>query len=268
MEEEASQSEAVEQLQTLGLREYEAEALVALIRLGVGTAKEVSETSNVPRTRVYDAVRILEARGLVEIQHSSPQKFRPVPVQEALRTLERGYESRLESLEDGLVELEGTGSSAETPVSEVWTLSESTAIASRLERLVEEATSEVVLVVGTERLFDSSLTESLRTAIDRGVTVAVGTLDGVAGERIGEAVPGAQVFTSGLDWLEATGDIEEATIGQMALVDREAILVSSVGEGGTDEQAVYASGVTNGFVVISRRLLLTGKVGELLSSDD
>jgi len=61
--------EAVEVLQQLGLKEYEAKCFVGLSRLSTGTAKKLSEITDVPRTRVYDAIRLLEAQGLVEIQH-------------------------------------------------------------------------------------------------------------------------------------------------------------------------------------------------------
>lgn len=44
--------EATEVLQQLGLKEYEAQCFVGLSRLSTGTAKQLSETTDVPRTRV------------------------------------------------------------------------------------------------------------------------------------------------------------------------------------------------------------------------
>ncbi len=94
--------QAVELLQQLGLKEYEAKCLVALSRLPKGTAKDISETSDVPRTRVYDAIRVLETKGLVEIQHSNPQQFRAVPIKEAAETLRQEYESRTDTLVEAM----------------------------------------------------------------------------------------------------------------------------------------------------------------------
>jgi len=93
-------AEAIEVLQQLGLKEYEARCFVGLARLNTGTAKKLSELTEVPRTRVYDAIRILEAQGLVEIPHSSPQQFRAVPLEEATETLRDQYEERVERLHD------------------------------------------------------------------------------------------------------------------------------------------------------------------------
>lgn len=52
------------------------------MQLSTGTAKEISEISEVPRRRVYDAIRVLKAQGLVEVQHSNPQQYRAVSVEE------------------------------------------------------------------------------------------------------------------------------------------------------------------------------------------
>ena len=56
-----SVEEAVDVLRKLGLKEYEARCFVGLSRLSTGTAKRLSEVTEVPRTRVYDAIRVLEA---------------------------------------------------------------------------------------------------------------------------------------------------------------------------------------------------------------
>lgn len=77
MDSENAHDQAVQGLEHLGLKEYEAKSFVALTRLPSGTAEDISKISDVPRTRVYDAVRVLEAKGLVEVQHSNPSSFAP-----------------------------------------------------------------------------------------------------------------------------------------------------------------------------------------------
>src|SRR6056297_2335517 len=102
MTEISNQTRAIDLLQELGLKEYEAKSFVALARRQHGTAKDISETSDVPRTRVYDAVRVLESKGLVETQHSNPQVFRAVSIDEAVDTLQAEYIERAESLRSDL----------------------------------------------------------------------------------------------------------------------------------------------------------------------
>jgi sugar-specific transcriptional regulator TrmB len=51
----------VELLQELGLNEYESKCFVGLTRVTEATAKEISGIAEIPRTRVYDAMRVLES---------------------------------------------------------------------------------------------------------------------------------------------------------------------------------------------------------------
>ena len=72
---EDPQSAAVEQLEQFGLSGYAARTFVALASFGTGTARDVSQVSEVPRTRVYDAIDELHDQGLVDIQQSSSKQF-------------------------------------------------------------------------------------------------------------------------------------------------------------------------------------------------
>jgi sugar-specific transcriptional regulator TrmB len=270
MDDYSNQEQAIELLQQLGLKEYEAKSFVALSRRPQGTAKEISETSEVPRTRVYDAVRVLEAKGLVETQHSNPQRFRAVSVDEAVETLRSEYEDRAESLRKTLRGLEPADVPDETEIThEVWAISGDAGITSRTRQLLDDADEEVVLVIGHEGVFTDRLAERLQAARGRGVDVVVGTPTEPLFDRLRERLPDVEVFRSGLDWLSHSVLPDDDTeISRLLLVDREAILVSSfvdvAGDGRTHEQGVYGRGFDNGLVAIVRRLMATG----LLDSAD
>ncbi|MBX0298223.1 TrmB family transcriptional regulator [Haloarcula nitratireducens] len=264
MDDVSNQGQAIELLQQLGLKEYEAKAFVALTRRQRGTAKDISETSEVPRTRIYDAIRVLESKGLVETQHSNPQVFRAVSIDEAVNTLQSEYVKRTESLRSVLSELEPADAEESTEVThEVWSISGDQGITSRTRQLIEGATKEVILVVGHESVFTDQLVEQLRSAQERDVHVIIGTIDEELQAAIQDALPDVEVFVSGLDWLSRSplpGDDTE--ISRLLLVDREAILVSSFtdtrADGREHEQAVFGRGFDNGLVAITRRLMATG----------
>ncbi|PSP27801.1 hypothetical protein BRC65_04050 [Halobacteriales archaeon QH_2_65_14] len=55
-------SEAVDGLKRLGLTTYEARVFLGLQKLGSGTANEVSDVVDVPRSQVYGAAEDLETR--------------------------------------------------------------------------------------------------------------------------------------------------------------------------------------------------------------
>ncbi|MEZ3145668.1 TrmB family transcriptional regulator [Halobaculum sp. MBLA0143] len=252
---------AGEVLQQLGLREYEAKCFVGLTRLSSGTAKQLSEITDVPRTRVYDAIRVLEAQGLVEVQHSSPKRFRAVPLSEATTTLRDQYDQRVDRLADALASLEPVDDDGDdsTP-QEVWALSSPAAVESRTAELVADADEEVVLVVGHESVPTDALVETLADCDDE-VDVVLGGVDESLTDRLHETVPTATTFVSELDWLDATTD-DHVAVGRLLLVDRENILVSTVDRDGSDEHAVFGRGFRNGLVVVTRRLLAQGLLSD------
>lgn len=250
--------EAVEVLQQLGLKEYEARCFVGLSRLSTGTAKKLSEMTEVPRTRVYDAIRMLEAQGLVEIQHSSPQRYRAVSLEEATDTLRDQYEDRVQRLHDALEPIEVVESEDDSPIQQVWAMSGREAIENRTNQLIGESTDEVVLVIGDESLLTSDLVDDLN-AIGNGVDLLLGALTEDLRTELRDAVPKARTFVSGLDWLHGEyASSEETAIGRLLLVDRSTILVSSIMPETGEEQAIFGEGFGNGLVVIARRLMAQG----------
>ena len=250
--------EAVSVLQQLGLKEYEAKCFVGLSRLSSGTAKRLSEITEVPRTRIYDAIRVLEAQGLVEIQHTSPQRFRAVPLEEGIETLRDQYEDRVDRLETLLHGLDDVQEGEDDPVQEVWSLSGESAVENRIEQLIEDAESEVVFVIGDSSLLTETLAATLG-AIDPNVTLLIGTVSESLQDRVQESVPNAQTFVSGLEWLDADND-DDVAIGRLLLVDRSTILVSTFDADDAEEHAVFGGGFKNGLVVISRRLMSKGLI--------
>ncbi|AZH25945.1 TrmB family transcriptional regulator [Haloplanus aerogenes] len=252
--------EAIEVLQQLGLKEYEARCFVGLSRLNTGTAKQLSEVTEVPRTRIYDAIRVLEVQGLVETQHSSPQQFRAVSLEEATETLRDQYDDRVERLHDALTTIDIVDLDDESPVQEVWSMSGRTAIENRTNDLIENAAEEVVLVVGDESLLTDDLVTTLN-GIGDGVEIIIGALTPSLEDHVQTAVPGATTFISGLEWLHGEDTAEKDTaIGRLVLIDRSAFLVSSIMPESKEEQAIFGEGFGNGLVVIARRLMAQGLV--------
>lgn len=258
MSTENSQEEAVDVLQQLGLKEYEAKCFVGLSRTTTGTAKQLSEITDVPRTRVYDAIRVLEAQGLVEVQHSSPQRFRAVSLSEATETLRGQYESRIERLTSALEQTKKIDSADQSAVQEVWAMSGTEAIANRTHKLVADADDEIVFVLGDDSLLTDKLVSDLTDRADE-VDLLIGTATEQLQRRVKESIPSATTFVSGLEWLrdEDTSETNLA-IGRLLLVDRSVILVSTLATQTGDEHAIFGGGFQNGLIVISRRLLSQG----------
>lgn len=256
-------AEAVSLLQELGLQEYEARCFMALTQLSTGTAKDIHELSEVPRTRVYDAVRVLESQGLVEVQHSNPQQYRSVGIDEAVRTLRQKYNTRIDTLESYLERIERQEPEADDDeVQEVWSLTGHEAIESRTIDLVESAESEVALLVVDERILSETLYSALADASDRGVSIILGGQTAEITRRLEEEFPSTRVFETNLNWLHGQSTTNAIAISRILLVDQTRLLISSYypdsSDGDASEQAIFAGGLGNGMVVLLRRLVSSG----------
>lgn len=74
----------INHLKSMGLNSYEAKLWVALLSKGVATAGELSDISNVPRSRSYDVLESLEKKGFVMMKLGKPIKYIAVQPLEAL----------------------------------------------------------------------------------------------------------------------------------------------------------------------------------------
>ncbi|OLS26411.1 MAG: hypothetical protein HeimC3_09610 [Candidatus Heimdallarchaeota archaeon LC_3] len=63
------------ELENFGLSNYEAKTYLNMLSMGLNTAKEISNESNIPFGRIYDILSSLENKGLVEKQDSRPKKY-------------------------------------------------------------------------------------------------------------------------------------------------------------------------------------------------
>lgn len=248
---------AVELLKQLGLKTYEAECFAALHSIPSGTARDVSDVADVPRTRVYDATASLAEQGFVEVQHTSPQRFRAIPLDEAVGMLREQYELRVEELHEALQSLESDSGARELGSQEIWALSADDALDGRVLEYVDEAATEAVMFVGDEWCWSDDLATVLQNAHERGVRVHVCGTPEVA-SLLDDADLDVDVVDAGAGWLRPDGG-GSGDVGRVLLVDRERLLASVVEGAGTvggdrHEHAIVAEGATNGAVLLSRRL--------------
>ncbi|MFT4923716.1 MAG: sugar-specific transcriptional regulator TrmB [Haloarculaceae archaeon] len=241
---------AIEQLIELGLSTYAARTYVALVRLGEGTAEDVSAVAEVPRTRVYDAAEELHEQGLVDIQQSTPQRFWPVSAETTGRLFQRAYSRRVDLLRDALDEVEPRARPDEQRG--VWTVTGRETVSERLIAFVETATDEIVFMT-VEELLTDDLVEALRTASDRGVTIRLAGLSPSVEEVLQDEIPATDLFESLWSW-------SDTPAGRLVMVDQTQTLVSVLVEDDAgppeprDETAIWGTGETNSLVVVLKAM--------------
>ena len=86
-------SKTLDSLKAIGLNKYERNLWAALLSRGNSTAGELSDRSNVPRSRCYDVLESLAARGFIVIQPGKPMKYAAIHPKEALERAKRKIQS-------------------------------------------------------------------------------------------------------------------------------------------------------------------------------
>ncbi|WP_129112740.1 TrmB family transcriptional regulator [Halegenticoccus tardaugens] len=173
--------EAVSQsLQEAGFTQYEADVYLTLVRFGSASAMGIAEESGVPKSRVYDVLRDLEADGLVETYKQDSLRARALDPESVIADLER----RAESFSTTADELRERWETPELGEHEVTLVKRLETVLERAETFVRSADNEVQLAVTPEQ-FDR-LRPVLHEAYGRGVFVEISLFPGERGRSISE----------------------------------------------------------------------------------
>ena len=246
-----ARSTAITQLKALGLSTYAARTFVALVSLGEGTAQDVSDVAEVPRTRVYDAADELRERGLVDLKQSKPTQYWAISTETTGRHFKEEYDHRVAELTDALGALEPSNASDEQRG--VWTVTGRDTVTERVVDFVSGAEDEVVYMTSNE-LLDRAVVDGISAASDRGVSIRLAEMSASATDRLAEQVPDAQLFESLWDW-------SDTPAGRLLMVDEEKTLVSVLVDGTgkyppepRDETAIWGAGQSNSLVVVLKAM--------------
>ncbi len=79
----------LKKLKVFGLNSYESKLWTALLSRGVSTAGELSDISNVPRSRTYDVLESLEKKGFVVMKLGKPIKYIALPPEEVIERMKK-----------------------------------------------------------------------------------------------------------------------------------------------------------------------------------
>ncbi|WP_312912808.1 TrmB family transcriptional regulator [Natronosalvus caseinilyticus] len=248
-DEEQAEAEALDRLQDLGLSQYEAQTLINLLRLGTGTAQDITRINNVPRTRVYEAADRLHEMGFIDIQHTTPRKFTVISKETIVRMLNTKREATITELSEYL-ETIGPAQPQREQYG-VWTVTGREAVSSRIDEFIAEADEQIVYMTVDELLTDDHL-EALRDAADRGVEIYLAGISEAVEDRVREEVSSIELFETLWGW-------RDTPAGSLLITDEETALVSVLEDEAADaddieETAIWGAGDRNSLVVVLRSI--------------
>jgi sugar-specific transcriptional regulator TrmB len=147
-------------LRQAGLTDYETRAYLYLLQVGVTTASQISNETDVPYSKIYEVLNSLERKGWVETQTDRPRKYYPKSPSEALDATRLRLENMMKSWRnmvlDELQPLYDKREIREKP--DVWILRGEFDALAKLKDLVGNAKMELMFAV-------PPLTESILNAI-------------------------------------------------------------------------------------------------------
>lgn len=179
-----SNSDRTQLLSQLGLKEYEVEALDGLLRLGRTSAPELSESTGIPKARIYDVLDGLANLGYVKVIPGRPKQYEARPPEEILRRADQNrfqeyeqYSQRLDEMEAQFREtfepLYEAAEEGRTPSDELFYVVDVGEPSLRETRRLYEDAEDCIDVVTQAFEYFPDVEPTFETAVDRGIDVRI-----------------------------------------------------------------------------------------------
>lgn len=203
-------------LTELGFSSYEAKAYFALLQKHPSIGYEVSKIAKIPTAKIYETLTTLKNKGAIMVSNSEPVYYYPVPPETLLKRLKNDFVSKIDQLEDQLLQVE--------PFPEVdftWNLTGYNAVMDKIVNLIEQAAEFLLLSIWPEEA--GLIKNSVIKAQKRGVKVIIGVFGnydlGCKNTINLEPCGVSSVNRLGKHLTVAVGDSKEVVISEIASID-------------------------------------------------
>lgn len=149
-------------LKELGFSQYEAACYMSLVGNHPVNGSQLSKISGIARSRIYDVLRSLIAKGYV-VEVNTGQ-YAPLPSDELIRRLRRNFETNIEAFE-----AEVAKASQSDEYEFIWTLTGYDDVMEKAREMIRAAESEIYARLFPEA--DKRLSRDLQDAQERGVAI-------------------------------------------------------------------------------------------------
>jgi len=181
------QQELLKKIKDFGLNSYEAKIWTALLSRGISSAGELSDISNVPRSRTYDVLESLEKKGFVMMKLGKPIKYMAIPPTEVIDVIKKKIredsirqevsmdELRKSDVLEQLTQLHTNGIEMVEPTELVGMIKNRDNIYDYLESMLKKAEKSVYIMTSTEGMIRKiqHLEKTIRKISDKGVDIKI-----------------------------------------------------------------------------------------------
>jgi len=136
-------------MRELGLTNYEAQAYTSLLELGPMPAGRISQSANVPYSKIYEVLGSLESKGWIETERGRPSKYYPKSPSVALDTIKLQLEDTFSRNESQILgELQPIYEKKEVHERpDIWIVRGQYNVLSKTQEMLERSRKEVLIAV-------------------------------------------------------------------------------------------------------------------------
>ncbi|MGV8172355.1 MAG: TrmB family transcriptional regulator [Candidatus Woesearchaeota archaeon] len=181
------QQDLLKKIKDFGLNSYEAKIWTALLSRGISSAGELSDISNVPRSRTYDVLESLEKKGFVMMKLGKPIKYMAISPTEVIDVIKKKIredsirqeysmdELRKSDVLDQLTQLHSNGIEMIEPADLVGMIKNRDNIYDYMESMLKKAEKSIYIMTSTEGMIRKIqyLEKTLKKVADKGVNIKI-----------------------------------------------------------------------------------------------
>lgn len=213
-----SHKEIVQTLERFGLSSYEAKAYLAILSEYPLTGYKLSKISGVPRSRIYETIEKLTAKGLVLTQEGETNLVKPVSFESFLERKEKENRQNIDSLRKALSQLE------KPPEDQgVWNISGRDQIIEAANQLISQSKKHVY-IEGFDQDF-ASIKDELIKAEKRKVSI-LGVYCGDEKVEVGNLSPHRGEACTCCQDIALSVDSEQALVGYTFPADHASVALT------------------------------------------
>lgn len=155
-------TDLIEKLKEIGFNTYEAKVYVALLKKYPATGYEVAKLANIPQSRTYDTLKVLEEKNIVAPTNAKPVSYTPIKPKQLLSTYQKKMDSTLKYLEKNLPEVK------ENYVEPVITVSGKQNIHNKILEVIQNAKREIYMEVWSQdfKIFEQELLKAYNRNVE------------------------------------------------------------------------------------------------------
>ncbi len=155
-------ADLVEKLKDIGFNTYEAKVYIALLKKYPATGYEVSKLANIPQSRTYDTLKVLEEKKVVVSTNAKPVSYTPVKPRQILNSYKKKMDSTVNYLEKHLPEVKDDYNEP------VITINGRQNIQNKIKEVIKNAKREIYMEVWSQdyKIFENDLQDAYNRNVE------------------------------------------------------------------------------------------------------